>query len=689
MKKLFLLITLISLSFLVYSQGYWEEVQDVAPFGALNECIFTDSNNGWAFGQRGIIQHTFDGGLNWDIQFNNPDRLFSSGSFLNENEGWIVGWGYILHTTDGGQNWILQARPTCMGDLTDVYFLDENNGWIVGWYTIILRTTDGGQTWEKISNQIAGGVNFNSVQFFDENNGVICGNNEDEAGVVWITNDGGLTWTETGPETTYDFLSLKINNLNEVFVCGSYGALFKSTDMGSTWIDKSIDYKNFYDIEFGENQTAYLLAGNLIYKSIDNGETWNDSIIVRSESHLRDINMGGEQMYGCGGNTSVYKIPEDGSDWVRLTYNNPLDFRKIEFVNNNDGFGIRGSSFIGQAVKTKDGGVTWYEDTIIPDQQFYHLASSNQTIYYLSKYNNLVKSIDGGQNWETIDISPIIKNAFFNDFSVPSENTLYLCNDSSVLFKSVDGGYNWDQITFTEYHKFTISYFYDDDFGWLVDDYTGKLWRTTDGGTSWVRKDVDEAHTYVPEEVYFINENVGFVITENGHIYRTTDGGNFWEMVLDLDSSVYPIFHFVSESNGYLINRDKIFFSEDAGLSWTEHQTLSGIAICADFSSTKSWIAGMYELMAVNDDILDVQNISLTNLSLKIYPNPAFDKISITTKIALQDATFDIYSISGRLISSNNSNINGKLDISNLPKGTYLLKVNTSETSVVEKFVKF
>lgn len=688
MKKLLLTISLISLSFLTYSQGYWEEVQDVDPFGALNKCFFTDSNNGWAVGQKGIIQHTTDGGLNWELQHNNPDMLFRSGCHLNQNEAWVVGWSNILHTSDAGQNWETQIRPPCLGDLNDVFFLDQNNGWIVGWYKIVLKTTDGGQNWQKISNQTSSGLIYNSVKFFDENNGVLCGVKQNIGGIIMITSDGGLTWTETGPITTSEFLSLDINTAGDVFVCGSDGSLYKSTDMGNSWTDQSIQDYYFYDIEFGEDQTAYLMSRLKIHKSTDNGETWNIHKNVPYQISLRDINIGGDQLFGCGGKTSVYNILEEDVEWERLLYNNPLNFNDISFVNENEGFALRGRSFIGQSIKTNDGGYTWQEDTLIPDQEFYHLRSINQTLFYISTDNNLLKTSDGGQTWEIIELNLEMSNWYINDFSVPSENTLYLCNDSSVLYKSVDGGYNWDRITFTEYHKFSISYFYDDDFGWLVDDYTGFLLRTTDGGSSWTSMKVDPSHTWVPSSIYFINENVGFITTEMGFVYRTTDGGDNWEEVFETETTFRPIFYFVNETMGYFINRHYIFISEDAGLTWTEYQLLTGNATCASFLNTNSWIAGMYDLMAINKYITDINDISVADLSFKLYPNPATDKITISTEILLNNAEVYIYTISGSLVSVTIIGSNMEVDISDLPRGSYLLKIKTAETSLVNKFVK-
>ncbi len=669
-----------------YSQEYWEEVQTTEPYGALNHCVFMDTDNGWVVGQNGIIQHTSDGGLNWDQQYDDANKLFRSVHFINNDEGWVVGWNDILHTTDGGQNWEFQTHPPILGDINDVFFLDQNNGWIVGWYKIILKTTDGGQNWQKVSNLVGGETIYNSVKFFDEEHGILCGVRQNYGGIIMTTSDGGLNWTETGPSSSSEFLSLDINDQDEVFVCGANGQLFKSGDMGQTWTDKSIGMNYFMDIEFGENQVAYLLDHTTIYKSTDNGNTWNADETIPFSLGLRDIAIGGVQLYGCGENTSVYKKLEGIHEWQKLLYNKPLLFRNIEFANDLDGFALTGIGMPINPYRTSDGGLTWENDSLIPEERYYKLRSANQTLFYLSFSNNLLKTPDGGQNWETIQLPPA-QGAYYNDFSVPSENTAYLCDDSSTVYKSTDGGHNWNKIEFDEYHKFSISYFYDDNFGWLVDDYSGYLSRTTDGGETWTSMKVDPVHTYVPSSIYFINKNDGFIVTEIGYVYRTSDGGDSWEKVFGLDMSYYAIFHFINENKGYLIDKNQIYLSEDGGYTWVEYQTLSQTVFCAEFLGSNSWLAGNINLMAINPDLLDVSDISTNDPSISVYPNPAENIIYLNNGSNTRINKMEIISQDGKLVSSLSVLTGDAIDISDLNPGVYFVRTYSGQGISTTKLI--
>jgi len=68
---------------------------------------------------------------------------------------------------------------------------------------------------------------------------------------------------------------------------------------------------------------------------------------------------------------------------------------------------------------------------------------------------------------------------------------------------------------------------------------------------------------------------------------------------------------------------------------------------------------------------------------LDVYPNPAQDILYIHGK---KQDIIEIYSLSGKMItrSANANNIN----ISNLPKGTYLIKLITEDSNIIKKFSK-
>ena len=77
----------------------------------------------------GLILHTNDGGINWNIQREDPGHPLNSVQFLDVNEGFVVGYlGALLYTVDGGNSWNIQREDPGY-PLISVQFLDVNEGY--------------------------------------------------------------------------------------------------------------------------------------------------------------------------------------------------------------------------------------------------------------------------------------------------------------------------------------------------------------------------------------------------------------------------------------------------------------------------------------------------------------------------------------------------------------------------------
>ncbi|UOF91290.1 hypothetical protein LSG31_03255 [Fodinisporobacter ferrooxydans] len=112
----------------------------------------------------------------------------TSVSFLNNQEGWIGGQGFILHTSDGGQKWYEQYHGPYM--ITAIQFHDAAHGWALGTHmddtgavqtNVLLQTTDGGNHWAMISDVQSG----STLRFTSNTDGFYGGH---------MTTDGGVTW---------------------------------------------------------------------------------------------------------------------------------------------------------------------------------------------------------------------------------------------------------------------------------------------------------------------------------------------------------------------------------------------------------------------------------------------------------------------------------------------------------------
>jgi uncharacterized repeat protein (TIGR01451 family) len=78
-----------------------------------------------------------------------------------------------------------------------------------------------------------------------------------------------------------------------------------------------------------------------------------------------------------------------------------------------------------------------------------------------------------------------------------------------------------------------------------------------------------------------------------------------------------------------------------------------------------------------------------TEQNVKIYPNPSAGELNIEALSQIQNVT--IYDIQGREVSSQNNSentMNLKLDVSNLSRGIYIIKIETSRGQMSQKLIK-
>lgn len=189
----------------------------------------------------------------------------------------------------------------------------------------LLKTTDKGMTWQEISpdltrhdttrmglsgvpytNEGAGGENYGTIAYVAESpleQGVIYTGSDD--GLVYITRDGGKTWTEVTPSGLQECLvncieispfdkatayiattRYKFNDLSP--------ALYKTTNYGKTWtnISAGIPYGAFTRCVREDNVKKDLLYAGTetgFYLSYDGGITWKHQQLNLPVTPITDL----------------------------------------------------------------------------------------------------------------------------------------------------------------------------------------------------------------------------------------------------------------------------------------------------------------------------------------------------------------------------------------------------------------
>ncbi|RQO39297.1 hypothetical protein DBR39_09950 [Chryseobacterium sp. KBW03] len=150
----------------------------------------------------------------------------------------------------------------------------------------------------------------------------------------------------------------------------------------------------------------------------------------------------------------------------------------------------------------------------------------------------------------------------------------------------------------------------------------------------------------------------------------------------------------VSTDGGTVWNQ--VWVEENYGV-YTDYETLAITVSLTPYAGQANvkfrfrYVANDADSLSIDDiQVLASATLSTQEASAKaksvtdIYPNPTKGEVNIKTDKKIKSAI--VFDISGKSLINNNSE---RIDISSLPKGTYLLKVDFSDgTSTTEKVIK-
>jgi photosystem II stability/assembly factor-like uncharacterized protein len=227
----------------------------------------------------------------------------------------------------------------------------------------------------------------------------------------------------------------------------------------------------------------------------------------------------------------------------------------------------------GKIIETTDGGNTWKQVDSGTDRALYSIdfAKDGKTGFIVGQQGLILKSTDGGKTWAQQEAEVWLDQscrdpkerllrpedkpcqyAYLFAVSVIDEQNIAAIGDKSIYIRSRDGGQTWDVQTlkfaqtdvdadlllaFEDPVLYDVA-FLDENNGYIVGEF-GKIYHTTDGGTTWTQQqesvmddsvlDILDLPTFF--DVEFQDSQHGIACGLDGRIATTEDGGTDWNFV--------------------------------------------------------------------------------------------------------------------------------------------------------------
>jgi photosystem II stability/assembly factor-like uncharacterized protein len=354
-----------------------------------------------------------------------------------------------------------------------------------------------------------------------------------------------INWIKGGITRDISFLVADPNSASTLYAGKENEGLYESLDGGETWrkiLGSSFDGREIV-IDPVNPSIFYAVTGDLRI-STDRGRHWktlfhphNTDIFSFSMDRVTPTNL------YVGTSSGVYKSKDGGGEWI--PYNTgltaiPVFSVVLDPMTATTLYAVADSGII----KSEDGGSEW--KTISTElnrselwRSYLLIDPKNPTTLYLKPngYTSwLYKSMDGGLDWERkdIDFGIVVETVIDPNTSI----TLYALinnqwrNDPAdySLFKSVDGGNQWNVIYISPSDTYIHNLVIDPKTPTtLYMEGSAGVLKSTDGGVTWIR--VNNGLTDISLESMCIDpmapENI-YVVTHAGDLFKSTNGGGSW-----------------------------------------------------------------------------------------------------------------------------------------------------------------
>jgi photosystem II stability/assembly factor-like uncharacterized protein len=269
----------------------------------------------------------------------------------------------------------------------------------------------------------------------------------------------GWVATRVGPPNQ-DLNTVYFLDSKRGWVGGDKGFLSRTDDGGRSWVRQTVETADaINDIYFRDKDNGFLLAGNAIFGTRDNGTRWSEQRRFLSrefdgaEVELYSVRFSSKKKGWVVGSVSkqdrvidsILVFTDNGGDtWQRQRAPSSRELIHIDFANDKRGW-IAGTG--GTILATDDGGQTWIRQNSGTTATLYHIDfRSDKTGLAVGERGAVLQTSNGGENWTPVTVrtrATLLNVQFVNDkngWAVGRGGTILRTEDAGVTWIEQESG---------------------------------------------------------------------------------------------------------------------------------------------------------------------------------------------------------------------------------------------------------
>lgn len=607
------------------------------------------------------------------------------------------------------QKWIsIYNNPNSI-NLNLCMYKSQTNIIIVGTDKGLCYSSDSGESWHNVQNDL----NFIAISDIVES----------PDGKILIATSNGIY---SSLDNANQFTQFSLPNINTNTItfdkvgniwAGTSDGVYKAKyDSNLTWQKMDLE-KNYYKkIIFDSKGVAYTYNNNYVFRSTDNGLSWE----YLGGGWINDIMVDNNDKLIITGTYNIYITSENGIDTMSIASNifllNTFLTNRNELLVGTLGAGALAYNRLANTFNDFSNGMNASTIRAI-------LSMGNGEIIVSTDANACYITGDNGFTWKKVlnYRTLILKKGI--------GNTIYAAVKGGIS-KSIDFGRTWEPLNIDVLPYFVSAFdFSDDNTTICAGTSTGELYTSYDGGRNF--KKVKDANYIFVDAIKYINSN-SFIIS-NDQMYFTNDASNALlplgnviqgrinDIILDNNRNIY-----IASSNG--------LFKSNNGLNWSKISSIqSGYLMTDEFNNLYSitgngvvnvsydfgrtweaisdpigpyflWSSGIskngYIFEGTQDHGIYRKKIEIKELEIsdnsisQNFPNPFNSETVIHYRLQQNSlVTIKIYDLLGREVTTlvNEAKNKGRYEVNlngkNLASGIYFYRITTNNYSEVKKMV--